>query len=45
VMPQAHDYVCVEVCWLFAVMCTLMFLLSFLLAQNKPGTGGTAPVH
>jgi len=30
----------VDVYWLLAVTCALMFLLSFLLAKNEPGAGG-----
>ncbi|HUN85267.1 MAG TPA: DHA2 family efflux MFS transporter permease subunit [Terracidiphilus sp.] len=39
---QALSYI--DVYWLFAVMCLLMFSLSFLLQKNTPG-GETGPMH
>lgn len=40
---QALSYV--DVYWLFAVMCLLMFSLSFFLKKNHPGEGHGPPVH
>ena len=45
VMAQAQALSYVDVYWLLAVTCVLMFLLSFVLAKNEPGAGGVAPVH
>jgi MFS transporter, DHA2 family, multidrug resistance protein len=40
---QALSYV--DVYWLLAVMCALMFILSFLLEKNTLGGGGSGPIH
>jgi hypothetical protein len=45
VIAQAQALSYVDVYWLLAVMCALMFLLSFLLAKNKLGKGGDVPIH
>jgi DHA2 family multidrug resistance protein len=45
IMTQAQALSYVDVYWLLAVMCALMFLLSFFLARNEPGAGGDVPVH
>jgi DHA2 family multidrug resistance protein len=44
VLTQAQTLSYVEVYWLLAVTSALMFLLSFLLAKNEPGAGGTVPM-
>jgi MFS transporter, DHA2 family, multidrug resistance protein len=40
VVTQAQALSYLDVYWLLAVTCGLMFLLSFLLAKNEPGAGG-----
>jgi MFS transporter, DHA2 family, multidrug resistance protein len=40
---QALSYV--DVYWLLAAMCLLMFSLSFLLQKNTPGEGEAGPIH
>jgi hypothetical protein len=40
---QARSYV--DVYWLLAATCALMFLLSFLLAKNEPGAGANIPME
>ena len=40
---QALSYV--DVYWLLAVMCALMFILSFLLKKNTLGGSGGGPIH
>jgi DHA2 family multidrug resistance protein len=40
VVTQAEALSYLDVYWLLAVTCGLMFLLSFLLARNEPGKGG-----
>jgi hypothetical protein len=44
VVAQAQAMSYVDVYWLLAVTCALMFLLSFLLAKNEPGAGGKVPM-
>jgi hypothetical protein len=44
VMAQAQALSYVDVYWLLAATCALMFLLSFLLAKNEPGAGGKVPM-
>jgi DHA2 family multidrug resistance protein len=43
VQAQAISYV--EIYWLLTVVSVLMFFLSFSLAKNEPGAGGTAAMH
>jgi DHA2 family multidrug resistance protein len=45
VQAQAQTLSYVDVYWLLAVICALMFLLCFLLAKNEPGAGGTVAMH
>jgi hypothetical protein len=45
VVGQAQALSYVDVYWLLAATCTLMFLLSFLLAKNEPGTGANVPME
>lgn len=45
VMAQAQALSYVDVYWLLAVTCVLMFFLSFVLAKNEPGKGGNVAVH
>jgi hypothetical protein len=45
VMAQAQALSYVDVYWLLAATCALMFLLSFLLAKNEPGTGANVPME
>jgi len=42
---QAQSLSYVDVYWLLAVLATVMFFLCFLLAENRPGGGGTVAVH
>lgn len=43
VQAQALSYI--DVYWLLSMAAGLMFMLSFLLAKNKPGAGGERPMH
>ena len=45
VIVQAAALSYVDVYWLLAVTSGLMFLLSFLLAENEPGAGGDVAMH
>jgi DHA2 family multidrug resistance protein len=45
VLTQAQTLSYVEIYWLLAVISALMFLLSFLLAKNEPGTGAKVPIE
>ncbi len=45
VLAEAQALSYVDVYWLLAVICALMFLLSFLLQKNEPGAGGDVPMH
>jgi DHA2 family multidrug resistance protein len=45
VMAQAQALSYVEIYWLLAVMCGVMFFASFLLKRNELGKGGSVPVH
>jgi DHA2 family multidrug resistance protein len=45
VVAQAQAMSYVDVYWLLAVTCALMFLLSFLLAKNEPGAGAKVPME
>jgi hypothetical protein len=45
VIQQAQALSYVDVYWLLAGTCALMFLLSFLLAKNEPGTGANVPME
>jgi DHA2 family multidrug resistance protein len=42
---QAQSLSYVDVYWLLAALATVMFFLCFLLAENRPGGGGTVAVH
>ena len=44
VMAQAQALSYVDIYWLLAATSVLMFLLSFLLAKNQPGTGAKVPM-
>jgi DHA2 family multidrug resistance protein len=44
VVTQAQALSYVDVYWLLAATCALMFLLSFLLAKNEPGASGKVPM-
>ena len=44
-MVQAQAISYVEIYWLLAVVSVLMFFLSFLLARNEPGAGGSVAMH
>jgi DHA2 family multidrug resistance protein len=44
VLTQAQTLSYVDVYWLLAATSALMFSLSFLLAKNEPGAGGTVPM-
>lgn len=43
IQAQAISYL--DIYWLSAVAAALMFLASFVLKNNKPGTGATVVVH
>jgi MFS transporter, DHA2 family, multidrug resistance protein len=45
VVAQAQAISYVDVYWLLAGVSALMFLLSFFLAKNEPGTGSEVPMH
>jgi hypothetical protein len=45
VLGQAQALSYLDVYWLLAVTCGLMFLLSFLLAKNEPGAGGEVSIE
>ena len=45
VITQAQALSYVDVYWLLAATSTLMFLLCFFLAKNKPGAGGEVAMH
>ena len=45
VIAQAQALSYVDVYWLLAATCALMFLLSFLLARNEPGKGASVPME
>jgi DHA2 family multidrug resistance protein len=45
IQAQAQALSYVDVYWLLAVVCALMFLLCFLLAKNEPGAGGEVAMH
>ena len=45
VLAQAQALSYMDVYWLLAVTCALMFLLSFLLKKNEPGAGGKVAMH
>jgi uncharacterized BrkB/YihY/UPF0761 family membrane protein len=44
-MSQSQAMSYVDIYWLLAVMCALMFLLSFVLAKNKPQGNGEVVAH
>jgi hypothetical protein len=45
VVAQAEALSYVDVYWLLAATCALMFLLSFLLAKNEPRKGASVPME
>jgi len=45
ILAQAQALSYVDVYWLLAATCALMFLLSFLLAKNEPGKGANVPME
>jgi DHA2 family multidrug resistance protein len=44
VIVQSQALAYLDVYWLLAVTCGLMFLLSFFLAKNEPGKGGSVAI-
>jgi DHA2 family multidrug resistance protein len=42
---QAAALSYIDIYWLLAVACSVIFFGSFFLQKNEPGTGGTVPMH
>lgn len=45
VQIQATTLSYIDVYWLSAVACSVMFVVSFFLQKNEPGAGGEVPMH
>ena len=45
VQQQAAALSYIDVYWLLAIACSVMFFVSFFLQKNKPGSGGTIAMH